>query len=404
MKRYRYIYTTRRHRRTSPIVILVLLIGAALALFIGYSIAGPLLNFMSGRLKPSPNTSSVIRSSSRAASSAASSSVPSSGSSQALHTAAIRGIMLPVSYLSDSAKLDAVISSAKSAGVNFAVLDLKNESGKLNYASKIDDAVKHGLVASQTDVSAVAAKLKEAGITPCARICCFKDPATSAAISDAAVMYSKVHSYRWLDVSRNSWLNPYSDHAQQYLISVMKEAVSMGFTVVMLDSVEFPNGGSSTWFGNSTVSKEDTLKNFVTLAAQQVGAAGGKVMLHLPGSAAVGTAVSSTGQDQGVFNYGSQYVSPDLTASSFQGALKLGAASIANPSSDPGATVSAIIQYLAGQNGKDKISTLVPTIQTSGLSPAQVNAEIAALGGTGSGGYILGSTDGSYNFSGYSLK
>lgn len=415
VKRSKNIYRPRRRISRSPIITILLIIGAALLIFIGWSIAGPVQKFLTGNLKPTTkNKTSAVTAVVNSSATPSKKSV-SSAAVTTFGSGSVKGIYLPENYLSDTSSLGSIISSAKTAGINMAVVNLKGEDGILKYNSKNQDAVSGGLVASGApDCTIAATKLKNAGITPCARICCFKDPAASDAMREAAVAYSGNHGYRWLDASNKSWLNPYSDKAQQYIISIAKEAVSQGYPYILLDGIEFPSTGSpqtSAWYGNTTVSKENMLRTFVATATQQINAAGGKVILHMPAPAAIGTANALTGQDQSLFGFNADYISPDLCPSDFgTNSFTAGSKTIANPVANLGDTVQAVSQLLASQAGETKIKTAVPYLQAfsdGGSSPnaaSDVNSQLTAIKSAGITSFILYNPKGNYNFSGINLK
>jgi hypothetical protein len=376
---------------------------------------GAVQKFASGQLNNSSNISSVISSSQTVS---ASSQLISS--SATVNSVSIRGIYLPKNYIGDLNALGTVITSAKQAGINLAILDLKGEDGILNYASKVPDAVKNNLVAPNApDPEAAVAALTAAGIQPAARICCFMDPAASAAMRNMAVEYAKSHSFRWIDASNQSWLNPYNSDAQQYIIDIAKEAVSDGFKYIVLDDVVFPSTGSpsvSAWYTNTTISKEEQLRVFVQNATQQIDAVGGKVILEMPGISSVGDANALTGQDQNIFQFNADYISPDLSPSGFGAqAVKIASKTILSPDLTPAETVSAAAQYLNTLADKTKISSSIPFIQAytntslgkgfyKNYTDADINGEITSLKQNGFISYILYNPTGSYNFSGLSLK
>ncbi|HEX2937472.1 MAG TPA: putative glycoside hydrolase, partial [Ruminiclostridium sp.] len=288
---YSGIYSSRRRRRSSSALkTVIFIILAAAVVFVGYSISDPLIRLFSGNLKPT--AASHISSSKSTASSSKKASSSKAGSSSKLKAAAVRGVYLPKSYLSNTAELNSFISQAKSAGINLAVIDLKAEDGVVNYASKTDSA-KEAMAQGAPDASAAAKALSDAGITPAARICAFQDPVAPSVLRGAGVLYSQNHSMNWLDPSGNRWLNPNSQQAQQYITSLATEAVSLGYKQIFIDSLTFPTKGnpdSQGYYGDNMTSKEQVISDYVKTLKQQVNAAGGKLTVMAAGAAAVGQA------------------------------------------------------------------------------------------------------------------
>ena len=387
-----------RRRRRGPIAIALMVVAAAALVFVGYSIQKPLADLISGRYSSSSAASST---SSAASSSSSSSSGKTSSSSATVKAANIMGIYLPQKYLSDSASLSSVASSAKSAGLNMAVVNLKGEDGHVNYASKISEVQGTDIVAANApDASAAAKALSDAGITPAAKISCFKDPVGADAMRDACVKYAGDHSMSWLDPT-NRWLNPYSDKAQQYIIDLAVEAVSLGYKQIYLDNLEFPTGDSKAWYGDNLPTKEEALRSFTAKAAQAVEAAGGKLAVVMPGDASVGQGNAQKGQDQSLYGFTADYYSPNLCPSLFSKGVTVGGAVATDTA--PGNTVGAAAQTLL-QTDSSKAAQTVPFIQAYNGSRAytadDVNAQITALRSAGIGNFILYSSDGTYSLSG----
>jgi hypothetical protein len=414
IKRSTNIYRTRRKTRNNPFKLILFIALVAVLIFIGWSIAGPVEKFFSGQLNTSSNTTFL----SSALSNISSSQFKSS--STTVNSNSIHGIYLPKNYISDLNALNNVINNAKQTGINLAILDLKGEDGILNYSSKLDSAVKNHLVATNApDPTLAVAKLKNAGITPAARICCFNDPAAPVVMRNMAVLYSAKHSYRWIDAKKNSWLNPYNDNAQQYIIDIAKEAVANGFKYIVIDGVAFPSTGSpdkSAWFTNSKVSKEEQLRVFVENATKQINAVGGKVILHMPGMAAIMQANALTGQDQNIFGFSADYISPDLSPSEFGAqAVQISGKTIISPDLTPAATVATTAQFIRTLVDKTKINNTVPFIQAytnkslgngfyKNYTDDDINGEAAALKENGFTSFILYNPSGNYDFAGLKLK
>lgn len=406
IKRNRDIYNY-RHRPRKIMKSVFWVLCAVVIIFVGWSVAQPVMKFIKGEIKPRPDTTSKTSVVSGSVKSNPSKATVGSGS-------ALRGIYLPKSFLSDTASLASTAQNAKNAGINLAVVDLKSESGMLNYTSKLPDAVSGGLFASGApDAAAAATAIKNAGLTPAARVCCFLDASTSSIIREAAVLYAPNHSSRWRDNSGNFWLNPYSDRAQQYLIDVSKEAVSLGYKVIILDDVLFPSTGSSNaWYGNSSVPRDQQLRNFIANATKQIGAAGGKVIVRFNAPAAIGQASALTGQAQNMYALPSDYVSPDFLPSFLsRSAVQIGTKTILSPDLTPSGTVSAMAQFAATKatgSNLDKVAPFVQAFTNTSLgtgyyknyTAADVGAEIAAMKSAGIASYILYNPQGLYDYSG----
>lgn len=420
-KSYKYrrksIYSS-RHRHKSPIKVALMtlgfILGAAAIVFLGYSLEPLIQDFASGKYKPAASSSSVPTSASSVPSSKAGSSSTTSGAA----STAVKGIYLPQSDLKDIAAADQTITAAKQAGINTAVVELKGDNGIVAYASKIPQAQGQGIIAAGApDASTLASELTKNGITPAAKISCFKDPAAPLSMRQAAVLFAGDHSQMWLEYNGSSklnWLNPYSSDAKQYVIDLAKEAVSLGYKQIYLDNVEFPVNDERAYYGDGLSSKEDALKAFVADASKQIEAAGGKVSFIMPGNASVGQGSAPKGQDQSIYAFTADYYSPNLCPSLMSMGVAINGAAVAKPDLTPGDTVTAAAAYLKTQAG-DKLTSTVPFIQAytnTGIGAGNykqytaddINAQITALKAAGISNFILYSPGGTYDLTGVNLK
>lgn len=146
-----------------------------------------------------------------------------------------------ISGLSSAEQAAATAQSLAADGVRWAVVPCKDSQGYVYYPSAVPIA-QSSLSATGFDAAAVAA-LKEAGITPVASICAFRDPLAPYVDRDLAVHYQDT-DYFWLDAAADAggqpWLNPYSDGAVGYITALMDEARALGFEQIWLTGVQFP--------------------------------------------------------------------------------------------------------------------------------------------------------------------
>lgn len=389
--------------------IILLVIAAAAVVFVGWSIQEPLAKLLTGKYRVAPSSSVSSKPSHSSKSSSAASSKGSSSGSKT--DAALRGIFLPKSVLSDPSSLASTLSSAKQAGINLAVVELKGEDGVVGYATQVAEAQGTPIIAQGApDASAAAKAIAAAGMTPAAKISCFKDPVAPLAIHGSSVLYSGDHTINWLDQSNQRWLNPYSTVAQQYIVDLAKEAVTLGYKQIYLDNLEFPTNTGKAWFGDNLPSKESALTSFVQSITQQINAAGGKVSVVYPGEAAIGQGTADAGQDQALYGYASDYYTPNLCPSQFPDGTAVGSTTVSKADLTPDATVAAAASALKQLAG-DKLSKTLPYVQAytdtalgdgnyKQYTADDINAEIKALSDAGIHNYILYAPDGKYTLSG----
>ena len=146
-----------------------------------------------------------------------------------------------ISGLSSAEQATSTAQSLAAEGVRYAVVPCKDSQGYVYYNSSVATA-QSSISATTFDASAVAA-LKDAGITPVAAICAFRDPLAPYVDRSLAVRYQDT-DYFWLDAAADAggkpWLNPYSDGSVAYITALIDEVRAMGFEQVWLTGVQFP--------------------------------------------------------------------------------------------------------------------------------------------------------------------
>lgn len=141
-----------------------------------------------------------------------------------------------------------IIATLRNAGMDAAVLDLKDGEGRVSYDTKV------ALVEPQEaqfvpDMARMVAELHEAGIYVIGRIVCFSDPVLPRAHPELAVMdgrprhQGEVWGNEW--TNRNTWLDPYNENNHELVRALAEEAEAMGFDEVQLDYVRFPVDGAT---------------------------------------------------------------------------------------------------------------------------------------------------------------
>lgn len=408
-RRNKNIFTMKhKHRPASAIKAIVFVVALAVIIFLSYCIYDPIAKLVKGEFVSKASSSVASSSSSNKVSSKNESSAPAVSNSAKIH-----GVYLPKNYLSDTGALNTFIASAKDAKINLAVIDLKAEDGIINYNTSISKVKgTEAVIKNAPDAAAAAKALSDAGITPAARICAFKDPVAPTILRGAGVMYSGNHSINWLDPQNSRWLNPNSPDAQQYITDIVSEAVSMGYKQIFIDGLTFPtasNADKQGYYGDNMASKEEVLTNFVSALKTKVAASGAKLTVATSGLQALGQAQENIGQSTNIFDYSADYVAPNLSPSLLGLNVSVGGQVIAKPDTDPAAAVTAAANYLKSKNA-DKIGNALPFIQAytnssigagnyKTYSDDDIKNEIKALQSAGIESYILYNPKGTYNLS-----
>ncbi len=157
----------------------------------------------------------------------------------------IRGIYVDVQTMSVEEKRKALLSFAKKNNINAFLFDLKDESGNVLYPSFIEEVhtVQRERKISYPDIREILSELEGQGIIPIARICAFKDSKIGEVYPDW--VFKDSDGTVWKDRTGYCWMNPSSEKVVQYISSLLKEAVLLGFSEIMLDYVRFPTDVNS---------------------------------------------------------------------------------------------------------------------------------------------------------------
>lgn len=300
IKRYGNIYGRGMGAGSWPILI-AMIFGVVLFGVIGWSLYTPVHEFvmnLGSQPPPEPSSTAAAVSSSetpepqqQTTQPAPENSVPSqpqpAGTAPANQHQGMRGIYLPQTQLMDDTVLSNMLASASQAQLNTVVVDAKDATGAVLFASENAVAQKAGASADIAySAQHVAEVISNKGFVPAARIHAFHDSITPLNEREMAVHYYDTDIF-WYDNSPNMggkpWLNPYSQSAQQYIISLAGELCSQGFKIILLDSVQFPSGVGLDKAGYGTAAKTTTkdqvLAQFVDAISAAVKAKGGELIL-----------------------------------------------------------------------------------------------------------------------------
>lgn len=282
IKRYGSIYG----RNSGSVVMAAsMVIGLLLFAVAGWLLYTPIHDFVMniGADEPKPPSSSAVSS---VETPPAESNVSSNPEPVAVKPE-IKGIYIPSQVLDDGQALSATFENAASAGFNTVLVDAKDAGGTVLYSSNNAIGKMTGVAAETTyDAEKAAESIKSAGLIPAARLHAFKDAAAAIADREMAVTYYDSAMY-WFDNSPElggkPWLNPYSDEARRYIVSLAQELCDSGFEMIMLDSVQFPTGFSLEKAGygekSDSVTRTQILAQFVDEVRSAVESKGAELII-----------------------------------------------------------------------------------------------------------------------------
>ena len=170
---------------------------------------------------------------------------PVPASERVAKPAAVRGIYIGSWSAGSGKALDRLIRLADETEVNAFVIDVKDVTGEISYASRVPLAEQVGATRRLRigDVRAMLTRLKEHGIYPIARIVVFKDPVLATAREDWSI--TREDGTIWEDNKGVHWVDAYNRNVWEYNIELAREAIALGFSEVQWDYIRFPDAPRS---------------------------------------------------------------------------------------------------------------------------------------------------------------
>lgn len=135
-----------------------------------------------------------------------------------------------------------LIQHIKAAHLNAAVIDMKDDRGRITYATSLP-SVQAQVVVMIEDPRALVRALKSAGIYTIGRVVCFNDDKLAGRDPSRAILDTRKHrrGKPWQSWgTRTHWLDPYNSQNQALIVALAKEVESLGFDEVQLDYIRFP--------------------------------------------------------------------------------------------------------------------------------------------------------------------
>ena len=155
-----------------------------------------------------------------------------------------RALYAPSAVFEGSGRLDAMLKLIDQTEVNAMVIDVKEASGKLYWATDLPAATSVGSVMQHPllELDQLLPELKARGIYTIARMVVMKDNALGKARPDLAVNNSATGT-PWRDYRGAIWLDPYSPGVAEYIAALAGDLAAKGFDEVQLDYIRFFSDG-----------------------------------------------------------------------------------------------------------------------------------------------------------------
>lgn len=224
----------------------LLIIGVCAAVFLGYCLGKPLLEFLEKSAeREQPEWTPPVTSTTPAETEPDGTDAPDASETEEAKPAPeeeIKAVTAPSTALLNSSSLSAFAARAKNDGYNTVLFELKDEGGYLHYASPTAAAMSDELILSRLTAAEISETVLNAGLTPIGAVSVLSDDAGCRANPDLS--YKIVgENVSWLDYSGEMpirHVNPESKATGEYLNAIIGELNDAGITVLLKD-LAFPD-------------------------------------------------------------------------------------------------------------------------------------------------------------------
>ncbi|MDR1446064.1 MAG: hypothetical protein LBI90_04105 [Treponema sp.] len=200
-----------------------------------------------------------------------------------IHTALAEGrngIYLPANHAMDSADLKPYLDLMADRSLNMAVIDMKDDYGRLRFSPLDKEIEAKGRVFRPLDIDWLLKTMKERGIYMAARIVVFKDPVLAVREGGKYAVWDGKTNKAWAgyrDTRRKKgeksgredlieilgddpldreyelvrsfyderWVDPYSEEVWEYTARIAEELQNRGFDEIQFDYIRFPTDGAN---------------------------------------------------------------------------------------------------------------------------------------------------------------
>lgn len=145
---------------------------------------------------------------------------------------------------------DGLAHAVKTARMNAAVIDIKDERGHIMFDTKVPELSKSKRIVID-DLGKLVREVRSQGVYVIGRIVCFSDPIVLCLYPERAIQDGRPYKAKqgvWASwARRNTWLDPYNTDNHAMLVALAKEAEGLGFDEIQLDYIRFPVDEATKW-------------------------------------------------------------------------------------------------------------------------------------------------------------
>lgn len=245
------LYKKKRSTAKTVLEVIVLVVLAGGLIYIGYSAAGPLINYWTGGGSSdtvtgwTPAESVLSGENSQGGNSEnTGTDISSENTTKAQEASSLGTYLLSQNALKSKEALNSALDSAKNSGFGIVLIPLKDTSGTILYSSKIEyiKEIKE-LVTGKLSAKDIADAAKAKGLVPKAVIPTLMDKTSPDYVDDTGY-YFEGSNYSWYDNSPEyggkRWVDPFREGTKKYYTDMVRELKTAGFEEVVLSELSFP--------------------------------------------------------------------------------------------------------------------------------------------------------------------
>jgi len=153
----------------------------------------------------------------------------------------VRGVYLPFGFAGRNTRTLALWQITETTEVNAVIVDVKSDTGHINYTSQVALAQEISPTARYSSLDYVLREAKERDLYVIARVVVFKDQLLAKHRPEWAVKLKSGKPY--LDYVDSMWVDPFNTEVWDYNIALCKEMAAKGVDEIQFDYVRFPSDG-----------------------------------------------------------------------------------------------------------------------------------------------------------------
>ena len=303
----------------------------------------------------------------------------------------ITALYLP-SHCFTERKIDEFVHYAKLAGINAAVLHVKDPHGRIRWKSSNVQAVEIGAVASTGLVESALRQLKAQGFWTVAKLDVFVDHQLVTKRPDMGIIDLQSGN-PWSDKKGLYWSNPFNQKVWEYNLALCKELVMLGFDEIQFDYIRFPSDGdlSAIQYPLNTgqLSKTQCIGKFLESAQARLKPMGATISVDLFGMVAWKTVDFGVGQLIEAIAPYVDVICPMLYPSHFPSGF-LGKK---KPGEYPQEIMELSMKRMKSRTGK----IIRPWVQGFWYKPGDINAQLDGISVSGTTGWSVWNPSGNYS-------